>query len=61
MTVFRSPMEKILDQQEDETVITNPKERFRTFCRKMAYRAAVWKDRVRRLFSRQPRGNDRQD
>ena len=61
MTVFRSPMEKILDQQEDETVITNPKERFRTFCRKMAYRAAVWKERLQRLFSRRRGEDDRQD
>jgi hypothetical protein len=53
MTVFRSPMEKILDQQEDETVITNPKDRFRTFLRKIAYRFAVWKDRLRRLFTRE--------
>ncbi len=53
MPVFRSPMEKILDQQEDETVITNPKDRFRTFLRKMAYRYAVWKDRLRRLLTRE--------
>ncbi len=53
MPVFRSPMEKILEQQEDETVITNPKDRFGTFLRKMAYRYAVWKDRLRRLFNRE--------
>jgi hypothetical protein len=54
-------MEKILDQQEDETVITNPKDRFRTFLRKWAYRLAVWKDRVRRVFSRRPDGDDRRN
>jgi hypothetical protein len=32
MTVFRNPMEKILDQQENETIITNPKDRTRTHC-----------------------------
>ena len=53
MMVFRSPMGKILEQQENETVITNPKERFRTFLRKMAYRIAVWIDWLRRLFNRE--------
>jgi hypothetical protein len=53
-------MEKILEQQENETVITNPKERFRTFLRKLAYRLAVWRDRVQRLFSRGRDGEDRQ-
>ena len=52
MMVFRNPMEKILEHQENETVITNPKDRFRTFFRKVGYRLAVWTDRVRRLFSR---------
>jgi len=55
MTVFRSPMEKILDEQENETVVTNPKEPARTFFRKLAYRFAVWKDRLRRLFQRPPK------
>ena len=53
MMVFRSPMEKILEQQENETIITNPKEPVRTFFRKMAYRIAVWIDWLRRLFTRQ--------
>lgn len=61
MTVFRNPMEKILDQQENETVITNPKDRFRTFLRKWAYRFAVWKDRVRRFFSRSAGRDDRRN
>ena len=51
MTVFRSPMEKILAQQENETVITNPKEPVGTFFRKVAYRLAVWRERLRRPFS----------
>ena len=50
-------MEKILAQQENETVITNPKDRTRTFLRKLVYRAAVWTDWVRRLFSRRPDEN----
>jgi hypothetical protein len=61
MMVFRNPMEKILEQQENETVITNPKERFRTFLRKMAFRLAVWKDRIRRLFSRREDEQHRQE
>jgi len=48
MTVFRSPMEKVLTEQENETVVTNPKEPFRTFLRKIAYRIAVLRDRLRR-------------
>jgi len=56
MMVFRSPMEKILEQQENETVITNPKERVRTFFRKMAYRIEVWIDWLRRLFNRERHG-----
>jgi len=49
MTVFRNPMEKILDQQENETIITNPKDRTRTFFRKVSYRLTVWADRLRRF------------
>jgi hypothetical protein len=48
-------MEKILQEQENATVVTNPKEPVRTFFRKLAYRTAVWKDRLRRLFHRPPR------
>ena len=35
MAMYRSPMEKILEQQEENTVITNPKEPTRTFFRKI--------------------------
>jgi len=48
-------MEKILDEQENETVVTNPKEPGRTFLRKLAYRFEVWKDRLQRLFHRRAR------
>lgn len=54
MTGFRGRMEKILDQQENDTIVTNPKERFRTFFRKMAYRMAVAVDWIRRLFTHHP-------
>jgi hypothetical protein len=50
MTIYRSPMEKILEQQEENTVITSPKEPTRTFLRKIAYTAACWKDRIQKLF-----------
>jgi hypothetical protein len=53
MTIFRNPMEKMLEEQENLTVITNPKERFRTFFRKMAFRVAGWIDWLRRLFTRE--------
>jgi hypothetical protein len=53
-------MEKILEQQEEETPITNPKEPIRTFFRKVAFRIAMWVDRVRRFFSRRPEENREQ-
>ncbi|MGD8441132.1 MAG: hypothetical protein PVG53_11385 [Holophagae bacterium] len=58
MTVFRSPMEKVLTEQENETVVTNPNEPFRTFLRKLVYRLAVWRDRLRRLLSRSTTDDD---
>jgi len=40
---YERNMEKILDDQENATVVTNPHERFRTFWRKVAYRwQVVW-------------------
>lgn len=51
MNIYRSPMEKTLRELEDETVISNPKGRGRTWMRKLAYRYAWWKDRLKRLFS----------
>ena len=53
MTAFGQRMDKILREQEDGTIITNPKDRVRTFCRKLAYRLAVMADWTRRLFTRQ--------
>jgi hypothetical protein len=52
MTIYRSPMEKILEQQEENTVITSPKEPTRTFFRKIAYLYACWNDKLKRLFGR---------
>jgi hypothetical protein len=52
MTIYRSPMEKILEQQEENTVITSPKEPTRTFFRKIAYIFACWNDKMRKLISR---------
>jgi len=51
-------MEKTLDEMENATVISNPKDRGRTFLRKIAYRAAYWKDRLQRFFFRGSKGND---
>jgi hypothetical protein len=52
MTIYRSPMEKILEQQEENTVITSSKEPTRTFFRKIAYIFACWNERMRKLFRR---------
>jgi hypothetical protein len=51
-------MEKILEQQEENTVITNPKEPARTLFRKIAYIYACWKDKLQRIF-RRGHGEDR--
>jgi hypothetical protein len=51
-------MEKILEQQEENTVITNPKEPAKTFFRKIAYIYAGWKDKLQRIF-RRGHGKDR--
>jgi hypothetical protein len=52
MDIFRSPMEKILKQQENDTVITNPKEPFKTFLRKIAYLWARGWGRCKKIFKR---------
>jgi hypothetical protein len=57
MEVYRSPMEKILKQYEDDTVITNPHEPGKTFLRKIAYQCAYWVDRLKRIFSRRQAGD----
>ena len=51
MKVYRSTMEKILDEQENDTVITNPKARLRTFLRKMRYVLSRWREKIRRVFT----------
>jgi hypothetical protein len=47
MKVYRSAMEKKMDEMENETVVTNPEEPYRTLLRKLAYRWEVIKDRLR--------------
>jgi hypothetical protein len=46
-------MEKILKQQENDTVITNPKEPGRTFFRKIAFLWACGWSRCKKAFKRQ--------
>ncbi len=52
MQIYRNPMEKILKEAENDTVITNPKEPFRTFLRKVMFILARWMDRLIRAFNR---------
>ena len=52
MQIYRNPMEKILKQAENDTVITNPKEPFRTFLRKVLFILARWLDRLRHSLDR---------
>jgi hypothetical protein len=40
MKTYSDPAEKILDQQENATIITNPDERVGTFWRKLKFRLA---------------------
>jgi hypothetical protein len=48
MAIYRSPMEKILEQQEENAVITVPKEPMKTFFRKLAYTYDRWKEKIKR-------------
>ena len=59
MELYRSPMEKILKQMENDTIITNPKDPGKTFLRKIVYLSAYWTDRLKRIFKR-PQDGDRQ-
>jgi hypothetical protein len=59
MQIHRSPMEKILKQMEDNEIITNPKQPFRSFFNKLVYRCSYQADRLNRvarhMFRRPPR------
>ncbi len=48
MGVFRSHMDKILEDLENSIIITNPKERGRTFLRKMLYTVLLWLSKLRK-------------
>lgn len=50
MKVYRSQMEKILDRQENDTIITDPKQPVRTFIRKMKFVFSVWNEKLRSVF-----------
>ena len=48
MQIYKNPMQKILQQMEDDTIITNPNRRGATFLRKLAYLWAKWADRFKK-------------
>jgi hypothetical protein len=50
MKIHRSSMEKILDQQENDTIITNPKQPVRTFFRKIHYLLALGTEKIKKIF-----------
>ena len=58
MQVYRSPMEKLLKQMEDNEVITNPKQGLQSLLYKVVYRCCYHIDRLiratRHLFHRHP-------
>ena len=59
MQIYRSPMEKILKQMEDNEIITNPKKPVRSLFNKVIYRGMYYADKldrvVRHIFHRHPR------
>lgn len=57
MGSYRNRMERILKQMENDTIITNPKGRGKTFLRKIAYRFAYWIDHIGNIFHRRQNGN----
>ena len=52
MKIFRSPMDKILYEQENATIITNPRQPVKTFFRKVSYLIALWTFKLKNLFRR---------
>lgn len=50
MGIFRSHMDKILEDLENSIIITNPKERVRTFLRKMLYMILQLLDRIGKWY-----------
>jgi hypothetical protein len=50
MQVYRSPMEKLLKQMEDNEVITNPKQALRSMLYKVVYRCCYYVDRLSRAI-----------
>jgi hypothetical protein len=50
MKVYRSAMERILDQQENDAIITNSKHRAGTFFRKVRYVLSLWAERVKKIL-----------
>ena len=49
MKIYRSPMEKILEKQEEDTIITNPRQPVRTLFRKIQYLLALGKEKLRNI------------
>ena len=52
MRIYRSTMEKILSQMEDDTLITNSKDPFRAFYYKLIYMCCYHADRLRQIYRR---------
>jgi len=59
MQVFRNPMEKLLQQMEDNEIITNPKQAMRSLLYKVVYRCSYHAERLNRvarhIFHRHPK------
>ncbi len=55
MNPYIRPLEKMLKDAENETVFTNPRERWATLFRKIRYRLAYGVDQAKRVFSGRPR------
>jgi hypothetical protein len=50
--LYSNKMEKMLDKQEEEIIITNPNEPIKTFFRKLIYRYTVLKHNIVIFFKK---------
>jgi hypothetical protein len=52
MRIYRNPIEKILDEQERDKIITNPHEPVRTFLRKIRFIVSGWLSKLTHILRR---------
>ena len=50
MKIYRSNIAKMLDQDERDIIITDPKQPVRTFFRKIYFILSMWNYKLREMF-----------